>query len=262
MSVDPRQAMEVARAAVDAAAEIQLRLFRTPFAVDTKSDRSPVTVADTESEVAIFAVIRESFPDHALLGEETGRHGESEWCWIVDPLDGTRGFTRGGTYWGPIVGLARGGEPIAGAFALPASGVTYWGAPGHGAWRHRREGGQVEPARVSRIAALADATLSLGELRALVETKGLAAIAKEAASTRCWGDVGGAAMLLDGKAEAWIESGVKPWDLCGIAPIVLGAGGRFTDFTGKVSFSSGDAVASNGLLHDALLARLAREEQP
>jgi len=251
VTVDVAKAVEVARRAVEAAAEIQLRHFRAGVSVETKADRSPVTIADKESEAGIFAILRGAFPDHALLGEETGKHGESEWCWVVDPLDGTRGFTRGGTCWGPIVGLAHRDRAVAGAFALPASGVAFWGAPGVGAFRNG------EAVRVSRIREIADATLSLGELRLLAENPGLSRLAKEAASTRCWGDVGGAAMLLEGKAEAWIECGVKPWDLCGIVPIVEAAGGRFTDFEGRPGFASGDAIASNGHVHDAIASALA-----
>src|SRR5512144_2013894 len=93
-------ALETARRAVEAASRVALRHFARGVAVELKADRSPVTVADRESESAIFEVIRGAFPDHALIGEETGAHVGSGAAaprtrWIVDPLDGTRGFTRG-----------------------------------------------------------------------------------------------------------------------------------------------------------------------
>src|SRR5690242_4341800 len=118
--LDLARAMETARASAQAAAIASLRHFRSGVRVETKPDRTPVTTADRESEAAIFGVIRESFPDHTLLGEETGEHaGVGSSRWIVDPLDGTRGFTRGGSFWGPLVALEHEGVIVAGAMALP-----------------------------------------------------------------------------------------------------------------------------------------------
>ena len=97
-TVDLEKAMNVARAAVEAASAASLRHFRTGVRVEVKPDRTPVTAADRESEAAILRVIRDAFPDHAFLGEETGEHaGVAGARWIVDPLDGTKGFTRGRT---------------------------------------------------------------------------------------------------------------------------------------------------------------------
>src|SRR5512138_2819956 len=108
-SLDLDLALETARAAVEAAARVALPHFRRGVTAELKADRSPVTVADRESEQAIFDVIRAAFPGHALMGEETGAHAGAgagvRTRWIVDPLDGTRGFTRGEPFWGPLVGL-------------------------------------------------------------------------------------------------------------------------------------------------------------
>ncbi len=99
MSLDLDLALATSRRAVEAASAVALRHFRKEVHVELKPDRSPVTVADRESESAILAVIRTAFPDHAILGEETGAHaGSASTRWIVDPLDGTRGFTRGETF--------------------------------------------------------------------------------------------------------------------------------------------------------------------
>jgi len=157
--IDLQRAVRVARDAVAAAGAAALAHLRRGVVVETKPDLSPVTAADRAAEDEIIAVIRAAFPDHAILGEEGGARGGGAVRWIVDPIDGTRGFARGGMMWGPMVALEVDGELVAGALALPALGRTYWAAQGAGAWR------DGERLAVSAIADLADATLSIGELR-------------------------------------------------------------------------------------------------
>jgi len=257
--LDLPRAMEVARRAAEAGADAAMRHFRRGVRVERKPDRSPVTVADRESEAAVLAVVRGAFPDHGFLGEETGAHpGVAETRWIVDPLDGTKGFTRGRSFWGPLVALEHGGEIVAGAMALPALGETYWAARGQGAWLRA---GQAAPARlaVSRVDAWEDATLSLGEPHVLLRPPMLervAALANAAQTARCYGDVAGCALVLRGEAEAWVEAGVQVWDLAPLKILIEEAGGRFTDLAGKPTVASGSCLASNGLLHDRVLAAL------
>ncbi|HEX7836713.1 MAG TPA: inositol monophosphatase family protein, partial [Kofleriaceae bacterium] len=125
------------------------------------------------------------------------------------------------------------------------------GGGGGGAWR---DGTRLA---VSAIAHLADATLSVGELRRLASHPGVQALIARAASTRSYGDLAGCAMVLDGRAEVWIEGGVQPWDVAAPAILITEAGGRFTDWTGAPSFESGYAIASNGLVHDDVLRAMA-----
>ncbi len=252
--LDLAKALATARRAVSAAAEAGLRHFRRGVAVETKPDRTPVTAADRDAEAAILAVIRDAFPDHAILGEESGAHGGGPSRWIVDPLDGTRGFSRGGFFWGPLVALEHRGEVVAGAMALPVLGETYWAATGMGAFR------DGERLRVSGVADWRDATVSCGELGRLLEPPyagGVAHLARTAASARCYGDLAGAMLVLTGRAEAWLERGVKVWDVAPIKVLVEEAGGRFTDLAGRASVESGHALATNGRLHEHVLAALA-----
>lgn len=251
--------MDTARRAVEAASAAELAHFRRGVRVEVKPDRTPVTAADREGEASILAVVREAFPDHAFLGEETGAHaGSAASRWIVDPLDGTKGFTRGRTFWGPLVALEHGGEIVAGAMALPALSETYWAARGLGAWMRTGDGRPVRLA-VSRVADWAQATLSLGEPHVLLLPPLLSRVARLAtscASSRCYGDLAGCALVLQGKGEAWIEAGVKVWDLAPLKILVEEAGGRFTDLAGRATVASGACVASNGLVHDRVLAAL------
>src|SRR6185503_17820622 len=117
--IDLALALDTARRAAEAAARVAMPHFERGVAVETKSDETPVTAADRDSEAAIFEVIQKAFPDASILSEETGAvAGDPKLRWIVDPLDGTRGFTRGGFFWGPLIALEHNGEIVAGAAAL------------------------------------------------------------------------------------------------------------------------------------------------
>jgi len=257
--LDLEKAMAVARRAAEAASAAALAHFRRGVRVEVKPDRSPVTAADRDAEASALAVIRAAFPGHSVLGEESGAHqGDAGTRWIIDPVDGTRGFTRGGGFWGPMVGLEHRGVVVAGAMALPALGELYWAGRGLGSWASDG-GGTPRRLRVSGIADWREATFSMGEPRTLLaaELAGrVAALATTAAVTRCYGDLAGAAMVLAGRAEAWVEAGVQAWDLGPIPVLVEEAGGRFSDFEGRPSLASGRCIASNGLVHEHLLGVL------
>ena len=259
-AIDLDLAMETARRAAEAGGDAALRHFRAGVRIELKPDRTPVTVADREAEAAIVEVIRGRFPGHAILGEESGAHAGSGARWIVDPVDGTRGFTRGGTFWGPLVALEVGGEVVAGAMGMPALGERYWAARGHGAWRQVGTGAP-ERLRVSGVAAWEEATLSLGELKFLLEPGRREAVNRltvTAAQARGYGDLAGCAMVLTGRAEAFLEAGVQVWDIAPLKILVEEAGGRFTDLDGNATHLAGACVASNGLVHEQVLAALRR----
>lgn len=254
MSLDLERALDVARRAVEAAAAAALPHYERGVEVETKADQSPVTVADRECEDRILEVITSTFPEHAILGEETGAHtGTAPYRWTVDPIDGTRGFTRGGKFWGPLVALEHQGEVLVGAMAMPALGTVYWAAKGMGAYK---DGARL---KVSEVDAWSKATVSLGEMGPLFgppHGEAVIDLVRTAASGRGYGDLMGVAMVLEGLADVWLEAGVKPWDL-GPAPILLQeAGGQFTTFGGAYSIHEGNAVGSNGRLHAHALARL------
>jgi histidinol-phosphatase len=259
--LDLALALATARRAVEAGSAAALAHFRRGVEVETKPDRTPVTVADRESEAAIVNVIQETFPRHAILGEESGATPGDETRWIVDPIDGTRGFTRGGSFWGPLVAVEHRGKTVAGAMAMPALGESYWAAAGMGAFVRF---GDQEPVRlrVSGIPTWADATLSLGELHFLLRPplgERVTRLATSCAQARCYGDLAGCAQVLTGRAEAWIEAGVKVWDLAPLKILVEEAGGTFTDFAGRATPESGECVASNGRVHAHVLGALRGE---
>ena len=247
--------METARRAIVAASAASLRHWRTDLVIERKADASPVTAADRDSEAAILGVIRAAFPHHDVLAEESGASGTGagRHRWVVDPLDGTRGFSRGGSFWGPIVGLEEDGRVVAGAMGLPALDEVYWAGRGRGAFCN---GARLT---VSAIDRWSEATLSLGESRVVfapATAARMSALVTGAASTRCYGDVAGCAQFLQGRAEAWIEAGVQPWDIAGLRVLIEEAGGRLTDLTTAAGWPPISVVASNPALHDELVTRL------
>jgi histidinol-phosphatase len=259
MAADDLDALlHTARAAVQAASHAALRHWRRTLRVERKADRSPVTEADREAEAAVLALVRRRWPHDAVLAEESGAvPGESGRRWIVDPLDGTRGFARGGTFWGPLVAVEREGRVLAGAMALPAVGETYWAARGQGAFR------DGHALWVTDRSDWEDAVLSLGELPHLLRGRSAPAVGtliETAGQARCYGDLAACALLLNGRADAWLESGVAPWDLAALQVLVEEAGGRCTDFSGNPGLAAGQALAAGPTLHAHALAVLAATE--
>jgi histidinol-phosphatase len=259
MLLDLDRVLATARRAAEAASAASLAHFRRGVRVEVKPDRTPVTAADRDAEAAVVAVIRDAFPSHAILGEESGAHaGDAATRWIVDPIDGTRGFTRGGSFWGPLVALEHEGEILAGAMAMPALSEVYWAARGRGAWV-ARDGAAPARLQVSGISGWEEASLSFGEFRGVFapeRERAVLALARTAAQARCYGDLAGAAMVLTGRAEAWIEAGVQVWDIAPLKILAEEAGGRFTDLAGRATASSGNCLLSNGRVHEHVLAVL------
>lgn len=254
MSLDLEAALDVARRAAKAAAAAAMPHFERGVRVERKPDRSPVTAADREAELAILEVIDAAYPQHGVLAEEGGsRKGSEPYTWTVDPIDGTKGFTRGGYFWGPLISLQKDGEVLVGVMGMPAKGDVYWAAKGLGCFKNG------ERRQVSQIEAWEDCTVSLGEMGPLFTPPygdRIVKAVRESNNGRGYGDLMGVGMLLDGLADVWFEAGVQPWDL-GPMPILLSeAGGRYSSFDGDESTTKGHAVGSNGKLHDEALRRI------
>jgi histidinol-phosphatase len=256
MPLDLARALAVARAAARAAAAASLPYWRRLPGVEWKADGSPVTAADRSAEAAARAVLAEAFPDHAVFGEEEGARGPSAGPrWVVDPLDGTRGFARGGPFWGPLVALEEGESVLAGAVEVPVAGLRYAAARGLGCWRGE-ERLRLGPPRPWR-----ETTLSLGEpVRLLAHARHGAALrrlAEEAACVRALGDVAAVALVLEGVADAWLEAGVQFWDLAAPRVLLEEAGAVVTDLDGRRTHATGSALAAAPALHAHALAVLA-----
>ncbi|MGL6278710.1 MAG: inositol monophosphatase family protein [Gaiella sp.] len=243
MSLD----LELALRLADAADGISLGRFRArDLVVETKADATPVTDADRAVETEIRRLLAEERPDDAILGEEDGGVETASRRWIVDPIDGTRNFSRGIPVWATLVALEEDGVVRLGVVSAPALGRRWWAERGGGA---HADGDTI---RVSAVRRVDDAVLTFALEHPL---PGLAA---EAWHSRGYGDFWGHMLVAEGAADGCIDAvGVSAWDLAALQPIVEEAGGTFTDFTGARRIDGGSAISSNGHLHAALLDAVA-----
>lgn len=249
--------LEAAIAAAQAGGAVALRYFRTRLTVDYKADRSPVTQADRECEERIVEVLRDSFPDYGVVGEEFGERLEAgtRAKWIIDPIDGTKNFIRGIPYFATLIGLEEDGEVTAGVIYAPAVDDLIYAQKGAGAFD--RDG----RLQVSSVHSMHESMVVFGGLdifRQVGRWDGFERLVRATGRQRGFGDYFGHTFVARGQAEAMVEVDLKPWDLAAIKIIIEEAGGRFTDFKGVATIYGGDAVASNGLVHDEIL-RLLRQ---
>lgn len=240
------------------AGKLTLRYFQTDIAVESKSDDSPVTVADRQAERLMREMIEARYPGHSILGEEEGetRPGAS-FRWVLDPIDGTKTFVRGVPFYAVLVGLERDGEPVVGAINIPATGELLHAAQGQGCSYNGRR------ARVSPVAQLRDSLLVCTDVASMPRHGRGAAYSRMAAATklqRTWGDAYGYVLVATGRAEVMIDAIVNPWDAAALLPVVAEAGGTLTDWKGTATVHGGDAIGTNGLVLDELLALVGERE--
>jgi histidinol-phosphatase len=235
--------LALALSLADAADAISLGRFRaSDLHVETKPDLTPVTEADRAVETAIRERLTIERPGDGMLGEEFGVTGGERRRWIVDPIDGTRNYSRGIPVWATLIALEEDGELRLGVVSAPALGRRWWAGRGTGAFANG------EPVRVSRVARVEDAVLCF----ALEQP--LPAVAHRCWHPRAYGDFWAHMLVAEGAVDGAVDAvGVKVWDLAAIQPIVEEAGGTFTDRDGIARADGGTAVSSNGLLHASLL---------
>ncbi|MCE9552102.1 MAG: histidinol-phosphatase [Planctomycetes bacterium] len=264
MSIDPTAVtgrLDLARRIAHEAGQLTLRYFQRPdLAVDIKADLSPVTAADREAEQLLRRKIEADFPDDAILGEEFGeRAGRSGYRWVLDPIDGTKSFVHGVPLYGTLVGVQYGEQDVIGVIYIPALGETAYAARGQGAWYVRGSEAPVA-ARVSTVRTLADSLLLTTDAKSFsLRASGQGAAAYDALQsaarlTRTWGDCYGYLLVATGRADVMVDPIMNVWDAAAVAPIIEEAGGRYSDWRGRPTISGGDGVASNGLVHEAVLA--------
>ena len=240
---------------------ISLDRFRSlDLVVTTKPDRTPVTDADQSVERSIRAGIEAARPDDSILGEEYGTQGDSSRQWIIDPIDGTANFLRGVPIWGTLVALAIDGVPVVGVVSAPALGKRWWAATGHGAWG-QATGEEPRALNVSGVSELADASLSYNSLQGWDgegRVDDVIELSRKVWRSRAIGDMWSYMLLAEGSLDIVGEFDLKPYDMAALIPIIEEAGGRFTSVDGEPGPWHGNAIATNGRLHDEVLANLVR----
>ena len=238
-------AVEIAREA----GEIALHYFRrgrSSLVVNRKSDGSFVTTADRETEARLRSRIAKTFPEDAILGEEEGeRAGASGRRWIIDPIDGTYSFVHGVPLWGVLIGLEAEGEPALGVVNLPALDEIVYARCGGGCFWN----GNL--ASVSATARLEDSLIlstDFGTCEKHGFGKACEELQRRSHARRTWGDAYGHVLVATGRAEVMLDPVMNVWDCAALLPIVIEAGGTFTDWNGTPTIYGGNAISTNKLL--------------
>ena len=250
--------LAVATDAARAAGQHTLKYFGSRLDISYKSDSSPVTRADTESETILRREIARFFPHHAVLGEESGETAgtNSRIRWIIDPLDGTKSFIHGVPLYGVLVGVEIDGKPRVGAAYLPATDEMLAAADGLGCTCN------AQPARVSAVDRLENAALlTTNFVRTHARLETFYELSGRVSLCRGWGDAYGLAMVATGRADMMIDPRTCPWDVAAFVPIIREAGGQLTSWDGQDAIRGGDVLATNGLLHAALLRAIATTDE-
>ncbi len=247
--------LRTALAAARKAADISRAYYDGNFTVTTKDDMTPVTQADVECEQAIRDIILAEFPEHGFYGEETGRTREdADYLWLVDPIDGTKGFVRQYPFFSTQIALMHAGEIILGVSSGTMMDELAWAEKGKGAWLNGKA------LRISEIDDPDLAAVSVGNLKSLAASDGwapLGRVVERADRIRGYGDFYHYHLLAAGKIEAVIESDVNILDIAALSIIVTEAGGVFTNLNGgSVDLGIRSVLAANPALHATYLESL------
>jgi histidinol phosphatase-like enzyme (inositol monophosphatase family) len=254
--IDLDEAVALAQRLVEAsAAEIRPR-FRQPIATERKADISPVTEADRAAERAIRAILAAERPADGIIGEEYGNSaGTSGFTWVIDPIDGTKAFMTGRSTFVTLIGLLDGDRPILGVIDQPITGDRWIGVAG----RETRLNGKV--VQVRQTSEIGEATFSTTDPNLFPEEDaGAYRRISSAAGIRTYGGDGLAyGLLASGWIDVVLEAGLKLHDFAALAPVVEGAGGVMTDWSGKTLRAGSDGrvlAVGNAALHAQLLASI------
>ncbi len=230
--------------------------FRSGLGADQKTDRSPVTIADRTAEQAMRAVLSERFPDHGILGEEFGLdRPQSPLRWVLDPIDGTRAFITGRPSFGTLIGLLDGERPILGIIDQPVTGERWIGAAGRPTVFRGTFGGS---AGCRPCPTLAQAELSCTSPEMLGANEPRWRRLAGAVRRNYWGgDCYAHGLLALGQIDIVAECDMKLWDWAALVPVVEGAGGRVTDWSGQPLRPDGDGTVLS--VGDPALLKLATE---
>jgi histidinol-phosphatase len=246
----------------DVADALTLAAFGRAVEVHRKADGTEVTEVDIAVEVALRDRIHGAFPDHRVLGEEGGpgvgmSTSVDAPVWTIDPIDGTTNFVKGNPIFATLIACSFEGRDLMGVVSAPALGARWDGVVGEGA---RHNGRAV---RVSEVATLAEAEVSVGAFRDLEDRVPglLSRLADGTARQRGYGDFWAYCLLASGSTDVVVEAQLNSWDLAAVRAVVEAAGGLVTDLDGVARSDGGSAVASNGVLHDEILALIAEHRR-
>ena len=226
----PADYIALANSLADAARPISARYFRTPVAIDDKSDASPVTIADREAEAAMRTILAKQVPEHGVYGEEYGvERADAEYVWVLDPIDGTRAFITGLPIWGTLIALLHKGVPVLGVIDQPILKERWLGVTG----RQATLNGQ--PIKVRACPTL-DRAYMYSTTPIMFSgdfARKHAALADAVKLFRWGGDCYAYGLLAAGHVDLVVENDLKLYDFAALVPVIKGAGGQITDWQGR-----------------------------
>jgi myo-inositol-1(or 4)-monophosphatase len=227
--------------------ETILPFFRTALSIENKAapgSFDPVTAADQAAETAMRTLIRRNFPEHGIIGEEFGEEGtDAEYVWVLDPIDGTKSFISGMPAWGTLIALTRFGEPVFGLMNQPFTRERF---SGDGSGAHYRGPADERDLRVRPCVKLSEAVLFTTSPLLMNQADRTAFGRVEAAVrlSRYGGDCYAYCMLAAGHVDLVIETGLKPYDVLALIPIITGAGGMITTWDNRSAAAGGRIIAA------------------
>jgi myo-inositol-1(or 4)-monophosphatase len=220
------------------------------LAVEIKEDQTLVTQADRRAEAVMRELIRQKYPEHGILGEEFGQENASaEFVWTLDPIDGTIAFARGCPLFGTLIGLLHGGTPILGAIHHPVLRQLCIGDNAETTLNGR-------VVRVRETGLLSEAMLLTTDIASIgrhQKREGFEELLRRTRSYRTWGDCYGYLLVASGGAEIMLDPVMNPWDIIPLVPIINGANGVITTWSGAEAAHGSSCVAANKTLHAQVL---------
>ncbi|MBO8192586.1 histidinol-phosphatase [Streptomyces oryzae] len=261
--LDYHDDLRLAHVLADAADAATMERFKAlDLKVETKPDMTPVSEADKAAEELIRTSLQRTRPRDAVLGEEFGTEGHGPRRWVIDPIDGTKNYVRGVPVWATLIALMEMGEggdrPVVGVVSAPALNRRWWAAKGAGAYSGRSLS-KATRLEVSKVAEVRDASFAYSSLHGWEERGmlgGFMDLTRDCWRTRAYGDFWPYMMVAEGSVDMCAEPELSLWDMAASVVIVEEAGGTFTGLDGNPGPHSGNAAASNGLLHETLLSYL------
>jgi myo-inositol-1(or 4)-monophosphatase len=231
--------------------------FRTGGAVDHKGGDlfDPVTAADRDAESAIRGKIAAAYPVHGVLGEEfEPLNPDAEYCWVIDPIDGTRSFILGLPLWGTLIGLTRAGAPLLGLMDQPFTGERFWSGERAAFFRHGDRTASINVRPCVRLADALLATTSTDFFTSDDEHRRFDMLSRAVRLRRFGGDCYNYCLLAMGLIDLVVEAGLKPFDIVPLIPIIERAGGIVTNWEGGDARAGGRILAAGDRrVHEAAM---------
>ena len=231
-------------------ARIILQYYRKEISISTKSDDSPVTIADKMAEEKMRELIIKQYPDHGILGEELGSHKpDAEYQWILDPIDGTRSFICGTPLFGTLIALLKNGEPVLGAMNFPVLGQFYLGDNSQTLLNNK-------VVQIRKIRHLNEAVLLTTDIQNIEKYQDITRfrnLVEQVHLFRTWGDCFGYSLLAAGFADIMVDPVMSVWDIMALIPIIKGAGSEITDYQGKDPAKGNSIIAASPALHKQVI---------